>query len=107
MSDNVLNVIDIFGKTITLSKKRLSHILKRPEMLNQQEKIKQTLETPAEIRKSVKDATVWLYYKFFRRTPVSQKYLAVVVKVLNKKGVILTSYFTDRIKKGELIWKKD
>jgi len=40
------------------------------------------------------------------------KYIAVVVKVNNIKGFIfkgfiLTSYVTDRVKRGEEVWRKE
>ena len=34
-------------------------------------------------------------------TPVTEKYLCVVVKVF-----IITAYFTDKIKRGEILWKR-
>jgi hypothetical protein len=33
--------------------------------------------------------------------------MLVVTKILNKEGFIITAFFTDKIKKGEIIWKKD
>lgn len=41
------------------------------------------------------------------KTPVTNKYLAVVVKINEIENFIITAYFTDRIKKGELIWEKN
>ena len=35
------------------------------------------------------------------------KYIAVVVKVNNIKGFILTSYVTDRVKGGDEVWRKE
>lgn len=76
-------VENFFGRKIGLSNERLTHILGRIEMRNQQEKIRETLSRPDEVRKSVRDKSVWLFYKYFVNTPVSEKYLVVVVKVLN------------------------
>jgi len=45
-------------------------------------------------------------YRFFNRTPVTSKYLAVVVKVLNQEGFIITAYFTERVRRGKVLWKK-
>jgi hypothetical protein len=39
-------------------------------------------------------------------TPVTEKYLCVVVKVLAGDLFIITAYFTDTIKKGIILWKK-
>ena len=96
---------DVFGNEVVLTEERLRHILKRPEMKGQELRILETLESPVEVRRSIHDRNVWLFYRFFHRTPVGSKYLAVVVKVLSRRGFIITSYFTDRIKKGEIVWK--
>jgi len=82
----LFRVNDKFGKTVSLTYKRFQHIMRRPEMQKQERKIKDTLKDPDEIRKSVKADDVFLYYKFFKNTPVSEKYLTVVVKVLNRTG---------------------
>jgi len=103
----VFCVRDLFERKVILSLKQYLHIIRREEMKGQEEKIKQTLKDPDEIRRSVKDENVLLFYKYFLNTPISEKYLVVVVKVLNKKGNIITSYFSDRIKKGEIVWKKN
>ena len=39
-------------------------------------------------------------------TPVIQKYLCVVVKVLFDDLFIITAYFTDTVKGGEILWEK-
>jgi len=95
------------NKIIFLDKKRRKHVLEHPEMKNQLNKIKETLEFPDEIRESLYIKSIWLFYKFYFNTPVSDKYMLVVTKILNKEGFIITAFFTDKIKKGEIIWKKD
>jgi len=37
---------------------------------------------------------------------MSKKYLLVAVEVLDGEGFIVTAFFTDKVKKGGLIWKK-
>ena len=98
--------IDIFKRKITLSEERKNHILNRLEMLNQESKIKETLSAPELLKRSVSDEKVVIYYRHYPKTPVTEKYLAVVVKINNKENFIISAYFTDRIKKGELIWTK-
>lgn len=102
-----LEFLDKFGKKITLDGGRINHIFSRPEMLNQQYRVEEALSDPEEVRESLKDKSIWLYYKKYSNTPVTEKYILVIVKVLNSGGKIITSFFTDRIKKGELIWKKN
>lgn len=95
---------DLFKRKISLSEDRKSHILNRLEMPNQETKIEETLAKPELIKRSVSDENVIIYYKHYQKTPVTSKYLAVVVN--NSKSFIISAYFTDRIKKGEIIWTK-
>ena len=99
--------IDIFKRKITLTEERRKHILYRPEMFNQESKIKETLSDPELIKRSVSDKDVVIYYKHYPATPVTSKHLAVIVKISGKENFIISAYFTDRIKKGELVWKKN
>ena len=97
--------IDLFKRKISLTEERKGHILNRLEMLNQEAKIEETLVKPELIKRSVSDEKVVIYYRHYPKTPVTSKYLAVVVN--NSKSFIISAYFTDRIKKGELIWTKN
>lgn len=97
---------DYIGRNIRLTKNRLEHILTRAEMAEQEEKIRETLLTPDRIKKSKHDPDVLLYYKLYEKTPVTKKYLLVTVRVENGEGFILTSFFTDKIKAGETVWKQ-
>lgn len=45
--------------------------------------------------------------RFFENTLVGDKFLCVVVKLINNDYFILTSYFTDTVKKGEALWQKN
>ena len=57
------------------------------------------------MRRSVYDPSVLIYYRYFKDV-LGGKYIAVVVKV-NNKGFILTSYVTDRVKRGDEVWRKE
>jgi hypothetical protein len=94
------------GKVISLDEERWRHILEHPEMKNQLDRIKETAANPDEIRASVHDSSVLLFYKLYEKTPVTEKYLIVVIKSLNREGFIVTAFFTDKVKKGGLVWKK-
>ncbi|MGC8896310.1 MAG: hypothetical protein ACP5LB_06075 [Candidatus Bathyarchaeia archaeon] len=61
---------------------------------------------PDEVRTSVHDASALLFYKLYKKTPVTEKYLTVVIKPLNREGFIVTAFFTDRVKKSDLVWRK-
>ena len=40
------------------------------------------------------------------RRPLFPKYLAVVTKVLNEEGFIITCYFTERVRRGKILWRR-
>ena len=98
---------DLFKREILLTEDRKNHILERLEMSNQENKIKETLLNPELLKRSVSNEKVIIYYKHYSTTPVTSKYLAVIVKIDDKESFIISAYFTDRIKKGELIWKRN
>lgn len=75
-------------------------------MVGQLDKIKETLAQPENVVKSNADDFVELFYRKYDKTPVTQKYMCTVVKILNTDAFIITAYFTDSIKSGELIWTK-
>ena len=75
-------------------------------MFGQIEKIQDTLSNPDIIDRSRTDSDVELFYRHYDVTPVTEKYLYVVVKVLVGNLFIITAYFTDTIKRGEALWEK-
>lgn len=75
-------------------------------MAGQIEKIKQTLLEPEQIVRSRIDPEVELFYRYYDNTPVSEKYLCVVLKTLIDRRFIITAYFTDTVKEGEVLWEK-
>ncbi|MFQ6119883.1 MAG: hypothetical protein ACE5KE_08355 [Methanosarcinales archaeon] len=75
-------------------------------MKEQLVRIKETLIKPSIIKRSNTDEKVWLYYRFYENTPVTEKYLLVVVKHENNDSFILTALYTDKIKKGDIIWEE-
>ena len=103
----MLRVVCKLGKVVRLDRDRWVHMLSHPEMRKQRYRIKGTLVDPDEIRKSIRGSQVWLFYKLYEKTPVTWKFMLVVVQVLNGEGFIVTAFFTDKIKKGDLIWKKN
>jgi len=94
------------GKRVRFTRVQWLHIVFfHPEVESEQDKIKQTLKEPEIVVEGATSDTK-VCYKMFGVTPVSRKYLAVVVKVLNAEGFIMTSYFTGRIRRGKVLWKK-
>lgn len=60
--------------------------VKHPIMAGQEDSVKQTLQTPDEIRRSRTDETVYLFYKEER----PQRWNCAVAKRLNGDGFLIT-----------------
>ena len=45
-------------------------------------------------------------YRHYNTTAVTKKYLCVVVKSIIEDLFMITAYFTDSIKRGEILWEK-
>lgn len=69
-------------------------------------KILETMSDPDRINRSRTDPQVEMFYKHYSSTPVTTKFLCVVLKVLLDDNFIITSYFTNTVKKGEVVWEK-
>jgi len=71
---------DIHNRWIRLTEEREKHIEEdHPEMSGQIDKIQDTLLNPDIIVKSKTDPEVELFYRYYEITPVTEKYLCVVV----------------------------
>jgi hypothetical protein len=98
---------DVNNRKIRFTDERRNHLKQNhPEMVEEERRIKETLESPDKIVLSKTDSEVELFYKYFENTPVNAKHLCVIVKTSGGDNFIITSYFTDTIKKGKLIWTK-
>lgn len=76
---------------------------KHPSIAKYEEKVKEALKDPDEIRLSTQDPRVYLYYKNIGKVSVC----VVTDHVGRDDGYIITTYLTDRIKEGEQIYVKD
>ena len=74
---------------------------KHPAMARKEEEVKLALHEPDEIRQSVRNESVLLYYR-----NENDYFTCVVVRVLNDEGFIITAYITDRVKEGKRIWRR-
>ena len=99
------NFQDLFGRVIRLTTEREAHILRHIEMQGQTAKLEEVLKSPDVIVRSNRDPAVILYHKHYLATPVTEKYLIVVVKLEADDGFVITAFFTDGIKKGERLWE--
>ena len=75
-------------------------------MQSQEARIAETLGEPDMVKKSLYDVQVNLYYRKYETSPVTSKYLLVIVKIDNSTGFVLTAFYTDKIKQGETVWEK-
>ncbi|MGH8055952.1 MAG: hypothetical protein ACREOH_01755 [Candidatus Entotheonellia bacterium] len=66
----------------------------------------ETSVAPDRIVRSRTDAIVELFYKWYASTPVTAKFLCVVVKALPDDPFMITAYHTDAVKRGEVLWDK-
>jgi hypothetical protein len=72
---------DIHNRQIRLTSERQEHIeVDHLEMSGQIDKIPDTLMGPDMIVKSRTDPDVELFYRHYKTTPVTEKYLCVVVR---------------------------
>lgn len=98
---------DVHNRQIRLSDERQEHIeTDHPEMLGQVDKIQETLLNPDIIVRSRTDPEVELFFRHYDITPLPKKYLGVVIKVLAGDLFIIAVYFTDAMKRGEVLWER-
>jgi len=102
----VFEIVAYDGKIIRLTEVQWLHVVFfHPEIEGEQKRMREVLENPEVVVRGATEDTK-IYYKFYPSTPVASKYLAVVVKVLDREGFIVTSYFTERVRRGEVLWRK-
>ena len=94
--DIVFEVIDKTGRKIHLTNERLFHISEHKGMDKYLEDIKNTLTNPDKIVPH-DDGELFDYYRYYKHRKSHLKFLMVVVKYLNGKGFVLTSYFVPKI----------
>jgi hypothetical protein len=100
------SITDYRGVLIRITAERKTHILEHPELSGMEPAIEETIKKPEQVVRSQSDDKALLYYRLYRKTPVGEKYLCAVVKEGPMDSFLLTAYLTDRIKKGEMIWKR-
>jgi hypothetical protein len=75
-------------------------------MKGQASRIAETLADPDRVIRSATDSAAELFYKLYPSTPVATKFLCIVVRVLPNDNFIITSYYTDTVRKGVALWEK-
>lgn len=96
---------DVLGDEVVLAETvRANILLKHPEVKPIIDKIADVLGKPDQIRRSTQDERAVLYY-VMDASFLGGKWIVVVVKQVDRK-FISTIYATDKIKSGEVLWKK-
>lgn len=94
--DKEFEIIDKTGRKIRFTKKQGSHMMKRhPYMQKYIKEIKGTLKVPDKIKKYKGKGYYFKYYKYLKDP---NQFILVIVKYLNGKGFVITSYLEKRIK---------
>ncbi|MFQ6113218.1 MAG: hypothetical protein ACE5NG_03910 [bacterium] len=65
--------------------------------------VQKTLKEPDEVRRSRSDPNVYLFYK---KVQAKRWICAIAKKLDNQKGFLITTYPTDAITEGEIVWRK-
>lgn len=95
------------GRSIRFTDERHDHLLEcHPEMRGQLDRLVETLHEPEAVVRSRTDHEVELFYREYAETPVTQKFLCAVVKSGDRDSFLITAYFTDSVKRGEVLWEK-
>jgi len=74
---------------------------KHPPLLGRQREIVEALTQPDEIRRSQSDSAVMLFYLRSGR-----RWVSAVVRSGIPASRLITAYPTDKIKQGELLWRR-
>ena len=95
---------DIFGNQVELTEERWRHIItQHPQVGLYRERFGEVLAAPTYVKRSRRDEDVLLYYREYTDL-VGGNYLLVVVRI-GQRSFILTSYLTDRVRRGEMLWE--
>ena len=97
---------DVWGQSVDLTEERRQHILVHPEMRGHEDKIGETLVAPDVVVRSRSDETVRLFHSMHTGLAIGDKHLCVAVKYGGETAFVITAYFTDRVKRGEVLWTK-
>ncbi len=96
--------VDYQDRAIRLTSERWAHILDHPEMVGQRDRMIETLAAPDVVIATMKDETIHAYHRLYERTPVTRKFMVVVVKKETTDAFVVTAYYAGRLKKGKIVW---
>ena len=102
-STRVIDVVTPLGFRAVCSVYKWERIvrIKHPAMLGRLEDVVQALQDPDVVRRSVADAEVVLFYR-----RIELRWVCAVVKRAEGLGYLITAYPADKVKQGEVLWKR-
>jgi len=90
---------------VRLSDERVRHIEEHFELTDFETHVRETLLVPEMVVRSKQDLEASLFYRYYFGTRIGDKWLCIVVKEDDDGPFVLTAYFTNKIKKGEVLWR--
>ncbi len=100
-------IVDYLNRKVRLTEERKIHIMEyHPELKDQMDLITEVLADPEKVVESRSDESIELFYRYYTNAAVGEKYLCIVVKVLENDYFIVTVYFNDKIKVGNVLREK-
>jgi len=100
-------ITSVAGVAIRLTTERMAHIRRRhPEMKHEEARLLETVASPDFVQEG--DADTLIAVKHYPKTPLTEKYCAVVYRELGTNdGFIVTAYFTSEpARKRKCLWKR-
>lgn len=103
MKDILFNVDTPLGFSVRCTIDYWEFIIseKHPAMAGREGDVQRVLSDPDIIRRSRQDQNIYLFYR--EETP---RWICAVARRENKSGFLITTYPTDTIKAGEIVWRK-
>jgi hypothetical protein len=101
--DLLFEVQSALGYKICITRPYWFKILrdKHPAMRGKEQHVQRALTEPLEVRRSKSDPHVYLYYRQY-----GKRFICVIARHQNSKGFVITTYISDNIKEGEIVWKR-
>ncbi len=99
----LFEVHSVLGRRIRTTHEYWQKIIrdKHPAMQDKIDQVQKTLINPLEVRRSKSDFSVYLYYRRY-----GKRFICVVTRHENSEGFVITTYISDNMKEGEVIWRR-
>ena len=68
--------------------------------------ISETLVLPDTVVQSNSNPNARLYYREYRNTHAGDKYVCVVVIILDDDAFVVSAYLRERVREGTVLWEK-